>query len=177
MCRATRDSGPLADWERGHGFQAPAGFFYELGVRDSNAPITAASQLGPAWWVTLNVRADGKVDGLVRQINRRRPAGTDLIAVPQPNLPRVEGVDVLDRFTIAPAADAPLLVDADLTRSGWRLRLHQGDATLVERHARWTASRHARIDDELAGDVYLWTHAGNFSGGTGTGTFQVALRD
>ncbi|MEZ6187867.1 MAG: protein kinase [Planctomycetota bacterium] len=170
-----RDSGPLADWERGHGFAGPAAVFFELGLRDENAPITAARELGEAWWLSLSVGRDGRAQGLVRQANRQRPGNSDLIAVAQPGLPRVPGVAILERFACRLDLRLPIAVDLDATRDGWTLTLSQADRELARERGRWSASA-APLPARFADAVHLWSHTGNFSGGAGESTFQVEVR-
>ncbi|MCO5166378.1 MAG: hypothetical protein M9894_08440 [Planctomycetes bacterium] len=171
-----RDASGLADWERGHGFREAAGFFYELGVRAAGHPIEAARQLEPgAWWVTLQVRRDGRVLGLVRVVNRDKPPGADLVHDPPPGQPRTPGVEVLERFELRPRPAEPLVLDLRVDVAGWGLKVHQDGRPLLSLARAWSEAALAPLSDELRRGVFLWGHLGNWSDGHGVGTLAVDL--
>lgn len=173
--RASRDASGLAAWERGHGFREPAGFFYELALRASNRTVDAARDLGPgAWFVSVQVRASGRVLGLVRVVNRDKPSGADLIAVPGPGQRATRGVAILGRFAFQgrPGAATELTLATD--RQGWRLTVEHGGRREADLAKSWSDAA-APLRDELAGGVYLWAQLGNWSSGAGRGTLLTRV--
>ena len=115
--------------------------------------------------------------GIVRQVTHARPPGTDLIALPQPGLPRVPGVDLVERFAFDAEPGAALEVDLDADVEGWSLRVSHAGVELAALPRRpWSASPRAPLTTEFDEGVYLWSHLGNFSGGAGRGSVEVSLR-
>jgi hypothetical protein len=109
----------------------------------------------------------------VRALNRDKPPGEDLVAVPGPGRAATAGVAILARFELPVAAGAALELETTFDARGWRLDASSG-AERRPFEGAWDAGP-APLRDELAGDVFLWGHLGNWSSGLGRGTLAARV--
>ncbi len=171
-----RDAGAVASWEREQGFSVPAGLFFELGVRASPAPVSAGAELADgAFWVCLQLTRDGRVSGLLRSVNRDKPADERRLAVFPEQGRRTAGVAVLGALDLRRDPGLPLTVVMELHADGFSLAIQQADTVLHRLDERWEAHPPA-LTDELSGDVWLWGHAGHWSTGRGQGWLEARVR-
>ena len=173
QARAEQDA-PLGDMERGHGFQEPAGFFYELVLRphDRSKPDAAAQLTRGAWWITLLVQSDGDVVALVRNFNR------DYVQRWDPKFdPPQRGAAILERIPFRPPRPGePFEVEAAFDARGWQFEIRQGQRRLAGAKGAW-GEGNAPITTELEGPVQLWGHFGSFSTGYGTGSLKTEVAE